>query len=169
MPDRGRHARPPRAAPSSCCSGPRPPAQRAAWVAATDAWQLTLVAGDLATGLRPVADRLAGRALGLVLAGGGARAFAHVGVLLELADAGLHVDRVAGASVGSIVAALHALGIRGDELEDVCYAEFVRRRPFSDWRLPIASLAKGRRVRDALDRHFGDDPGWRASRTSCTR
>ena len=44
----------------------------------------------------PVADRLAGRSLGLALAGGGARAFAHVGVLRELEDAGLHVDRVAG-------------------------------------------------------------------------
>ena len=66
-----------------------------------------------AGGLRPLADRLAGRSLGLVLAGGGARAFAHVGVLRELEDAGLHVDRVAGTSIGAIVAGLHATGIDG--------------------------------------------------------
>jgi NTE family protein len=137
--------------------GPAPsPEQRAAWVAATDAWQLTVAENDLTTDLRGLADRLAGRALGLVLAGGGARAFAHVGVLLELADAGLHVDRVAGSSVGSIIAGLHASGIQGAELEEICYAEFVRRRPFSDWQLPISSLAKGRRVREGLVRAFGD-------------
>ena len=128
-----------------------------AWVAVTDAWQLTLVAGDLATGLRPVADRLAGRSLGLALAGGGARAFAHVGVLRELEDAGLHVDRVTGASIGAVIAGLHATGIDGATLEEICYAEFVRRRPFSDYRLSGRSLARGHRVRAAMERHYGTD------------
>jgi len=133
------------------------PEQRVAWVAVTDAWQLTLVDGDLAAGVRPVADRLAGRALGLVLAGGGARAFAHVGVLRELEDAGLHVDRVAGTSIGAIVAALHATGVDGATLEEVCYAEFVRRRPFSDYHLSGRSLARGSRVRSAMERRWGAD------------
>ena len=132
------------------------PGVRASWVASTDAWQLTLAGEDLAGDLRALADRLAGRSLGLVLAGGGARAFAHIGVLRELADSGLHVDRVAGSSVGAILAALHATGIDGDEVEEICYAEFVRRRPFSDWTLPTHSLAKGRRMHEALDRVFGD-------------
>ncbi len=133
------------------------PDRRSAWVAATDAWQLTVVDGALASGIRAIADRLAGRALGLALGGGGARAFAHVGVLLELSDAGLHVDRVSGTSIGAVIAALHAAGFEGEELEDICYAEFVRRQPFSDWRLPLQSLAKGRRVREALVRAFGAD------------
>ncbi len=133
------------------------PEQRVAWVAATDAWQLTLVTGDLAAGLRALADRLAGRSLGLALAGGGARAFAHVGVLRELEDAGLHVDRVTGASVGAIIAGMHATGVDGATLEEICYAEFVRRRPFSDYRLSGRSLARGRRVHAAMERHYGAD------------
>ena len=133
------------------------PEQRVAWVAAFDAWQLTHAAGDLGAALRPLADRLAGRALGLVLAGGGARAFAHVGVLRELEDAGLHVDRVAGSSVGAIIAGLHATGLDGAAMEEVCYAEFVRRRPFSDYRLSAASLARGRRVHAAMIRGYGAD------------
>jgi NTE family protein len=132
------------------------PARREAWVAATEAWQLTVVDGDPAIGLRPLAYRLAGRSLGLTLAGGGARAFAHIGVLRELEDAGIHVDRVAGSSVGAIIAGLHASGRDGDELEEICYAEFVRRRPFSDWTLPTHSMAKGRRMHEALVRAFGD-------------
>ncbi len=139
--------------------GPDPgPARRAAWVAVTDAWQLTVTDdGALDPGLRALADRLAGRSLGLALAGGGARAFAHIGVLRELSDAGLSVDRVAGSSIGSVIAALHASGLDGEELEATCYAEFVRRSPFSDWQLPAQSLAKGHRVRAALVRAFGDE------------
>ena len=136
---------------------PPTPEQRVAWVAVTDAYQLTLVDGDLATGLRPVADRLAGRSLGLALAGGGARAFAHVGVLRELEDAGLHVDRVTGASIGAVIAGLHSMGIDGATLEEICYAEFVRRRPFSDYRPSGRSLARGHRVRAAMERHYGTD------------
>ncbi len=114
--------------------GPVPgPAALTAWAAACDAWQVTVIDHAPAGPLRALADRLAGRSLGLVLAGGGARAFAHIGVLRELEDAGLHVDRVAGSSVGAIVAAEHATGVDGSTLEEICYAEFVRRRPFSDW------------------------------------
>ncbi|HET7762779.1 MAG TPA: MFS transporter [Phycicoccus sp.] len=138
--------------------GPAPtPEHRAAWVGVTDAWQLTLVEGDVPLGVRALADRVAGRSLGLVLAGGGARAFAHIGVLRELEDAGLRVDRVAGASVGAIIAALHASGMDGAALEEVCYAEFVRRRPFSDWQAPVHALAKGHRVREGLVRVLGED------------
>lgn len=148
----------PAAPPELVLVGPAPSHERrAAWVAATDARQLTLVDGDPVVDLRALADRLAGRSLGLVLAGGGARAFAHVGVLRELEEAGLHVDRVAGSSIGAVIAAVHATGIDGAALEELCYLEWVRRQPFSDWRLPATSLAKGHRVRAALVRALGAD------------
>ena len=144
--------------PDVVLRGPDPgPERRVRWVAATDAWQLTVADGDLATSLRPLADRLAGRSLGLVLAGGGARAFAHIGVLRELEDAGLHVDRVAGSSVGAIVAAAHATGLDAAALEEVCYTEFVRHKPFSDWTVPRHSLARGHRARAGLLRALGAD------------
>ncbi len=138
--------------------GPAPdPAARADWVAATDAWQLTLVDGDPAAALRGLADRLAGRSLGLVLAGGGARAFAHVGVLQELEANNIPVDRLAGVSVGAVAATIYASGMDGHELADRLYTEFVRRNPFGDFRLPSHSLAKGRRVHTGLVRQLGAD------------
>jgi len=144
------------ARPELVLVGGRPaPSARVDWVATTDAWQLTLVDGDLATGVRALADRIAGRSLGLVLAGGGARAFAHVGVLRELEEAGFHVDRIAGCSIGAIVATLHATGVDGATLEEQCYAEFVRRKPFGDWTLPRHSLARGGRSRAGLQRVLG--------------
>ncbi|EUA87674.1 patatin-like phospholipase family protein [Mycobacterium ulcerans str. Harvey] len=50
--------------------------------------------------MRPLAARITGGSIGLVLGGGGARAFAHLGVLDELEAAGIVVDRFAGTSMG---------------------------------------------------------------------
>lgn len=53
----------------------------------------------------------------LALGGGGARGFAHVGVIKELEAAGVFPDIVVGSSSGAIVAALYASGLSGIELE----------------------------------------------------
>ena len=148
----------PHGVPELVLIGSRPgPELLSSWAAATGAGQITVVPGDLAVGLRALADRIASRSLGLVLAGGGARAFAHIGVLLELESAGYHVDRLAGVSMGAIVAGLYAVGRDAAELEEDCYAELVRRRPFSDWTLPRHSLARGARTRAGLVRTIGHD------------
>jgi len=55
----------------------------------------------------------------LVLGSGGARGFAHIGVIKALEDAGIHADIVTGASSGAIVAALYASGRSGRELEEI--------------------------------------------------
>jgi EmrB/QacA subfamily drug resistance transporter len=128
----------------------------AAWSVLLDAWQVTRVVTPTSGELRALTARLAGRSLGLVLAGGGARAFAHLGVLAALEEAAIPVDRVAGCSVGAIVAALHASGMSAQEAREHAYAGFVRGRPFSDYTVPTTSLAKGHRRRRALATVFGD-------------
>ncbi|MDO8105853.1 MFS transporter [Isoptericola sp. b441] len=137
--------------------GPAPPPERrAAWGAATDAWQVTVAEGDVTADVRALADRLCGRSLGVVLAGGAARAFASIGVLRELEDSGLRIDRLAGTSMGAVVAAAYATSGGGEAFEEVCYAEFVRRNPFSDWAAPVHALAKGIRARQGLIRGLGE-------------
>ena len=127
-----------------------------AWCDVLEPWQVTsAVATGLSVATRPLAARIAGRAVGVVLAGGGARAFASIGVLQELGAAGIVVDRVAGCSVGSIIAGLFAVGHDAEAVHEICYAEFVRRQPFSDYTLPTVSLAKGKRTREGLRRHLG--------------
>lgn len=125
------------------------------WCTHLDPWQVSVVPRAAAPELRMLAARLTGRAVGVVMAGGGARALAHVGVLQELSESGIVVDRVAGCSLGSIVAGLYAAGADGDEVADVVHDEFVRRNPFSDYTIPTVSLARGRRARRALDTHMG--------------
>ncbi len=55
--------------------------------------------------------------IGLVLSGGGARGFAHVGVLKALEEARVPVDFIVGTSMGAIIGGLYASGMNADELE----------------------------------------------------
>ncbi|MDR3492908.1 MAG: cyclic nucleotide-binding and patatin-like phospholipase domain-containing protein [Gammaproteobacteria bacterium] len=50
-----------------------------------------------------------GKALGLVLGGGGVKGWAHIGVLKALLDANIHIDAIGGTSVGAMVAGLYAM------------------------------------------------------------
>lgn len=55
--------------------------------------------------------------IGLVLSGGGARGMAHAGVLEVLDDLHIHVDAIAGTSMGAVVGGLYASGMSGREIE----------------------------------------------------
>ena len=112
--------------------------------------------GALEAGLRPLAARLSGRSLGLALTGGGARAFAHLGVLEVLEHAGFEIDRIAGTSAGAIVAGAWALGYDSAGVDACVYDEFVRRNPMRDYTMPVHGLITGRRMQTALERQFGD-------------
>jgi len=57
-----------------------------------------------------LARRVAGCSVGLVLGGGGARGFAHIGVYRAITELGIPIDRVGGTSMGSIMAGEVALG-----------------------------------------------------------
>ncbi|CAL2090982.1 NTE family protein [Tenacibaculum sp. 190524A02b] len=57
--------------------------------------------------------------IGLVLSGGGAKGFAHVGVLKELEKAGLQVDYIGGTSMGAIVGGLYASGYSAKQIENI--------------------------------------------------
>jgi NTE family protein len=57
--------------------------------------------------------------VGLALGGGGARGLAHVGVLRVLEQAGIPIDCIAGTSVGSLVGAAWAAGMRSEQLTEI--------------------------------------------------
>jgi NTE family protein len=55
--------------------------------------------------------------VGLALSGGGAKGFAHIGVLKVLEEEGISVDLITGTSMGSVVGALYSMGYSAKELE----------------------------------------------------
>jgi NTE family protein len=105
---------------------------------------------------RRLARQLSGRAIGLILSGGGARGLAHIGVIRALREAEMELDLFGGASIGSIIAAGAALEWDDQELSARMRAAFYDANPTSDYTLPMISLVRGRKTSRFLRNHFGD-------------
>jgi NTE family protein len=103
-----------------------------------------------------VARLVTGRGVGLVLSGGGARGFAHIGVLRALRESGVSIDLVGGTSMGGIIAAGVAEGWDLAELRERLWRSFVQTNPLRDYTLPVVSLVSGRKVSALLRREFGE-------------
>jgi len=100
---------------------------------------------------------LAGHAVGLVLAGGGARGFAHLGVIRALNEVGVTIDMVGGASFG----ALAASGLARNMTDAESFAElriaFACEDPLGDYTLPVISLVRGEHLERVLRNHLPMD------------
>lgn len=103
-----------------------------------------------------IARLIAGEPKGLVLSGGGARGFAHLGVLRALEEAKVPIDVVGGASIGAIIGAGYAAGWSISEMTQVYRASFIAEDPLSDWTLPFVSMFGGRGVTRLLKEAYGN-------------
>lgn len=131
------------------------PRGTAAWLSRRPVADHFHVRPALARDLARLARLQARRAVGLVLAGGGARGFSHLGLLRALQESGVEVDCVGGTSMGSVMAALAAADQPLDRVMDVARSAF-KVNPTGDFNLlPLISLIRGRRLRVALDRALG--------------
>jgi NTE family protein len=92
----------------------------------------------------------------LVLGSGGPRGFAHIGVLKALDDAGIKPDIVIGSSVGSMVGALYAAGMSGDELERLAYG--INILEFFEVRVLGGGLATGGAIQNYVNAKVGGLP-----------
>jgi NTE family protein len=111
---------------------------------------------DLPSDFDRLARLITGHAVGVVMAGGGARAFTHIGVMKALRASGVPVDQTGGTSMGAIVAAAIAARWTDEELAERFRRSFVTANPLSDYTLPFVSLFGGRRVTTLLRSAFGD-------------
>ena len=104
--------------------------------------------GDLAR----LARTLTGNAVSLVLGGGGARGFAHIGVIRALEELGIPIDMVGGTSMGAPIAGFVAQGAGGEEVNAragrACHN-------IIDYTLPIVSLISGQRISESIRQQTG--------------
>jgi len=105
--------------------------------------------------LARVARRVTGRSLGLVLGGGGARGFAHLGVLEVLEENGIAVDRIGGTSMGGIVASTFAYGLNAAQRRQAVKS-FVSPRVRRPQLPPRSALVRTDRGVETVQRVFGD-------------
>ena len=57
--------------------------------------------------------------IGLVLSGGGAKGFAHIGVLKVIEQAGVKIDYIGGTSMGAVVGGLYAIGYSATQIDSI--------------------------------------------------
>lgn len=115
-------------------------------------------AGDYARLVRFLTDS----AVGLVLGGGGARGFAHIGVLKAFEQANYPIDLMGGNSMGALIGAQYMMGVSPDDIGERT-RRFALGGEFPT--LPLVSLLSGRRMERDLKKMFGDtriDTLWRS-------
>jgi len=94
--------------------------------------------------------------IGLALGSGSARGWAHIGVIKALTEAGIHVDYVAGTSVGAVVGAVYASG-RIDSFKDVVLQlDWKKIASFLDVVFPKSGLIDGNRIAEFIRSHVGE-------------
>ena len=90
--------------------------------------------------------------IGLVLGGGAARGFAHIGVIKALESQGIVPDIVVGTSAGSLVGALYAAGNNGFALHKLALE--MDEAEISDWSVPLFAKASGVLKGEALQNYI---------------
>lgn len=103
-----------------------------------------------------VARLVSGRGMGLVLGGGGARGFAHIGLIKALEESGIPVDVVGGTSMGAFIGGQYAMGRSIEEIREACKRVFLGVRPHRGFNLPVFSLVGRARVEEAGRVAFGN-------------
>lgn len=106
--------------------------------------------------LDALARQVSGRGVGLVLGGGGARGFAHIGLIRALEQLQVPVHVTGGTSMGAFIAALAACGYDSVEIGHICAETFVNNNYLNDYTLPRVSLIQGRRFLNRLTDIFGE-------------
>lgn len=137
-------------------AGARRPRHSQRWLDATPASRLFHVRAGEAKDTARLARIYTGNSVGLALAGGGARAYAHIGVVRALAELGAPIDVLAGTSMGAVIAAGLAMGWDGAEMDRRIREAFVDSSPLSDIAFPLLAMTRGRMVERRLKTHFGD-------------
>jgi len=80
----------------------------------------------------------------VVLSGGGAKGFSHIGVLKVLEEEGIPIDIIVGTSIGGLVGGIYSLGYTAKEMEDICKAQDWQSLLFDDF--PRFYLSKADRA-----------------------
>lgn len=104
---------------------------------------------------RRLARRMTGKSLGLVLSGGAARGFAHIGVMKALEELGVELDMMGGTSIGALIAAAYILRPSADEMIKMA-SKFASSRALFDYTPPFLSIMTSRKITQVLKEIFGE-------------
>ena len=132
------------------------PANSRVWIEALNPGRWFHAREDSAEDAARIARVLTGTSVGLVLSGGGARAYAHIGAIRALREAGVPLDFIGGSSMGAVVGVGPALGWSDEELDARIRHAFVKSDPLSDLAFPMIAMTRAGKVARLLEEAYGD-------------
>ena len=94
--------------------------------------------------------------IALVLGSGGARGYAHIGVIETLEQHGIKPDLIVGTSAGSIVGSIYASGKSADQLRKI--ALDMKVGDVRDFKIGLKGFFDGRKVEDYVNKQVGQIP-----------
>jgi NTE family protein len=116
---------------------------------------LAMLSGCLSMGTKPPAPAAPPPVkIGLVLGGGAARGFAHIGVIKALEAQGIVPDVIVGTSAGAVVGSLYAAGLSGFDLQKT--AMEIEESQIGDWSLPDRGVFKGEALQNFVNKAVGN-------------
>ncbi len=126
------------------------------WIDAVQATNHHHLRWEQDTDFERIARFIAGKTTSLVLSGGGARAFAHLGVIRALNEAGVPIDMIGGASVGAVIASGYAMGWDIERMIEEVREIFVNNRLLNDYTFPVVSLFRCRNLDRVIQKGYGN-------------
>jgi len=132
------------------------PSGTATWLAPRQVERHSNVALEDNDDIARLARLLSGNAVTLVLGGGGARGFAHIGIIRAIHEAKIPIDAVGGTSIGAIIGGLVALGWDDERILNTCKRGFVDDRPLDDYTFPLFALLQGEKLGRTIRHYTGD-------------
>jgi predicted acylesterase/phospholipase RssA/CRP-like cAMP-binding protein len=126
------------------------------WLAAREVNDHLHVRWTRPTDFARLARTLAGRAVTLVLGGGGARGFAHIGILRALEELGVPVDAICGTSMGASIAAQYAMGWTNRAITETNRLVWVKLHPHTKLTLPVLSIVGNEESTKCGELLYGD-------------
>lgn len=102
-----------------------------------------------------LARRLRNVAKALVLSGGGARGYAHLGVQQVIEEEGIQLDYIGGSSMGALLGASMAMGHSSEHIKQLS-STFASKQALFDYTLPLASLMKSNKLSNFCRTVYGE-------------
>lgn len=116
----------------------------------------SIIRKDVVADFGRLSRKLTGKSIGIALSGGGAKGFAHLGLLKCFEENDIPVDMISGTSAGAIMGGLFAMGLSSSDILPLIRNFWLDRNILGDFTFPFVSLVRGKRYSGAIHEFFKD-------------
>ncbi len=106
--------------------------------------------------IQRLARFITGKSINLVLSGGAACGFAHIGCIRALEENNFPIDSISGTSMGAVIASQYAMGMKYSDMIKYNRWLWVQSKPKKDITFPFISFLRGKKIEQIARSIYGD-------------